>query len=91
MGIFLLFAIGGVFGLVSNYCRPLTPPRPQLDVAIAIIAALAGGLFLATRVGLPSLGWGRPDARSILVASAAALIAVLVLYGIRRASEPRAR
>jgi hypothetical protein len=91
MGILLLFVIGGVFGYVSNYCRPVTPPRPQLDVAIAIMAALTGGLFLATRMGLPSPGWGRPDPRSILVASAVALIAVLVLYGVRRASQPSTR
>ena len=84
MGILLLFAIGGAFGCVSHLWRPMTPPRPLLDVAVAIIAALFGGLSLAPQLGLPSAGWQSPNAPSLLVASGAALVAISVLYGIRR-------
>ena len=84
MGILLLFAIGGAFGCASHFWRPMTPPRPLLDVAIAIIAALFGGLSLAPQLGLPSAGWESPNAWSLLVASGAALVAMSVLYGVRR-------
>ena len=84
MGILLLFAIGGAFGYVSHLWRPMTPPRLLLDVAVAIIAALFGGLSLAPQLGFRSTGWGTPNAASLLVASGAALIAISVLYGVRR-------
>jgi hypothetical protein len=86
MGILLLFAIGGALGLASNRYRPSAPPRPLLDVALAIMAALAGGLFVAPRIGFPSLGWGGPDGRSILVAIGAAMAVLTCLYGVRRAT-----
>ena len=84
MGILLLFALGGAIGYVSHLCRPMTPPRPVLDVAVAIIAALFGGLSLAPQLGLASLGWGFPNASATLVAIGAAAIAASVLYCVRR-------
>ncbi|MEG3150115.1 hypothetical protein U1769_09465 [Sphingomonas sp. ZT3P38] len=49
--------------------------------------ASSAGLFLAPRLGLPSLGWGRLDGPSILVARSAALLALQALYGVRRAVD----
>lgn len=89
MGILLLFAVGGAFGYVSHLWRPTTPPRLLLDVALAIIAALVGGLSLAPQLGLRSPGRETPNLPSLLVASGTALIAISVLHLVRRMAVRR--
>ena len=85
MHFLVLFAMGGLSGLVSSALQKGSAPRrPQIDVAVGVTGALLGGLLVARCVGGENVPTGNYGFKTLAMSAAVAAIPLAVLSLMRR-------